>query len=483
MGLVISRSSIATDPADFAISPPTMRNSVVFPHPLGPKRATSSPSSNWKLASSKATTGSSAVQPISSTWKTLRTFLIAPNAITVLAVAFVVPETCFAEHAEPDCRDRCERRLEYHVEYLMVFWASNAAGRPLFVRLRARYWFANQEAHMFRPLIARVTAAAAIATCLLPPLAQAQERDLKFVLDFISLGRHAPWYVALGKGYFKDEGLNVTIMPSKGTADAIRTVATGGAEIGFIDIPSLVASGSAGATVKIVAANYQKPPYCIFTLNPGANVTEPKQMAGLELGSSTASFVPKIWAAFMEMNKVDSKTLKIVNIDAASRVPMLAAGKVQSIDQFLMSEPAIRRAVTNAKPVCLFAGDYGLEIYANSIGVSEDFLAKNPEVVKKFVRAALKGWKDALADPEEAARIEIQYVKALDPQIVIEEIQILKRIAITPDVEKNGFGYISTDRMKNTVDFINKNIEVPGDKLTAEQIYRPGYLPDVAIKP
>jgi len=66
---------------------------------------------------------------------------------------------------------------------------------------------------------------------------------------------------------------------------------------------------------------------------------------------------------------------------------------------------------------------------------------------------------------------------------VIEEIQILKRIAITADVEQNGFGYISTDRMKNTVDFINKNIEVPGDKPTAEQIYRPGYLPDVAIKP
>ena len=332
---------------------------------------------------------------------------------------------------------------------------------------------------MFRP-IALVTAVAATATCLLTTAAPGQERDLKFVLDFISLGRHAPWYVALGKGYFKDEGLNVTIMPSKGTADAIRTVATGGAELGFIDIPSLVASGSAGASVKIVAANYQKPPYCIFTLNPGANVTEPKQMADLELGSSTASFVPKIWAAFMEMNKVDSKTLKIVNIDAAARVPMLAAGKVQSIDQFLMSEPAIRRAVTNAKPVCLFAGDYGLEIYANSLGVSEDFLTKNPDVVKKFTRAALKGWKDALADPEEAARIEIQYVKALDPAIVVEEIAILKRIAVTPDVEKNGFGYVSVDRMKNTVDFINKNIEVSGDKLTAEQIYRPGYLPEIS---
>ena len=74
-------------------------------------------------------------------------------------------------------------------------------------------------------------------------------------------------------------------------------------------------------------------------------------------------------------------------------------------------------------------------------------------------------------------------MKVLDPQIVVEEIQILKRIAITPDVEKNGFGYISIDRMKNTVDFINNNIEVSGDKLTAAQIYRPGYLPDVPIKP
>ena len=54
---------------------------------------------------------------------------------------------------------------------------------------------------MFRRLIAL----AAGATCLLSGAAQAQERDLKFVLDFISLGRHAPWYVALGKGHVTAE--------------------------------------------------------------------------------------------------------------------------------------------------------------------------------------------------------------------------------------------------------------------------------------
>lgn len=333
------------------------------------------------------------------------------------------------------------------------------------------------------PMLKRLIGAAVAACLALPVAAQAQTTDVKFILDFISLGRHAPWYVALGKGYFKDEGLNVTILPSKGTADAIRTVVTGGAEIGFIDVPSLVAAGGAGAPIRIVAANYQKPPYCIFSLNPGANIDDAKKLQGIELGSSSASFLPKIWQAVMEMNGVDSKTMKIVNIDAPARVPMLAARKVPSIDLFIMSEPAIKRAVPDAKPVCLFAGDLGLEIYANSIGVHEDYLKKNPDVVKKFVRAALRGWKDTFDNPQEAAKIQLQYVKALDPQIVVEEIEILKRVAITPEVQKNGLGYITLDRMKKTVDFINKNIEVPGEKLTAEQIFAPGFLPEKPILP
>ncbi len=193
--------------------------------------------------------------------------------------------------------------------------------------------------------------------------------------------------------------------------------------------------------------------------------------------------MPKIWAAIMEMNGIDSKTMKVVNIDAAARVPMLASRKVPAIDLFIMSEPAIRRAVPDAKPVCLFAGDLGLEIYANSIGLNEEFLKKNPETVKKSVRAALRGWKDTLANPQEAAQIQLQYVKALDPQIVVEEIEILRRVAITPEVQQNGLGYITKERMKNTVDFINKNIEVPGEKLSAEQIFVPGYLPEKPILP
>ena len=311
----------------------------------------------------------------------------------------------------------------------------------------------------------------------------AQDRDIKFALDFIPLGRHAPWYVALDKGFFKEEKLNVTIVPTKGTADAVRFVESGLAELGFIDVPSLVASGSAGASIRIVAANYQKPPYCVFSLNPGANVSAPKDMVGLEVGSSSASFMPRIFAAFMKMNNLDPSTLKIVNIDAGARVPMLVSRKVQAIDQFLMGEPSIRRAATDAQPKCLLLGDYGLDIYSNSIGAKQEFIRANPEVVRGFVRAALRGWQYALANPEESAQIQIKYLKALNPEIIVDELKILRRIAITPEVQQSGFGAINMDKMRRTVDFINNNVDVAGTRLTAEGIFLPGFLPATPIKP
>jgi NitT/TauT family transport system substrate-binding protein len=162
---------------------------------------------------------------------------------------------------------------------------------------------------------------------------------------------------------------------------------------------------------------------------------------------------------------------------------MLAARKVQAIDLFVMSEPGLKRAVKDAEVKCLLLGDHGLDIYANGIGVKDEFLKQNPEVVRGFVRAALRGWKDALANPEEAAKIQVQYVKALDPAIIVEELRIVRRLAVVPDTEKNGLGAMNREKMQRTVEFINNNVDINGRKLTVEDIYRDGYLPSPPIRP
>lgn len=320
-----------------------------------------------------------------------------------------------------------------------------------------------------------------IALLLIPATVAAQ--DIKFTLDFIPLGRHAPWYVALAKGYYKDEGLNVTVVPARGTADSIRAVDSGVADLGFIDIPSLVAAGADVSTIRMVAVNYQRPPYSVFSLDPGANITQPKDMAGKEFSAGNASLIPRIHQAFMKQNGVDPTTLKVVNLDPASLVAALASRKIQSIGLFAMSETAIKRAVKDAKVKHMLLADHGLDIYANGIGVKEEFLQKNPEVVRRFVRAALRGWKDALADPAEAAKLQVKYVKALNPEIIVEELEVVRRLAVVPDTRKNGLGWIDPGKLKRTVDFINENFDVVGKRFSAEQIHRPGYLPKEPIQP
>ncbi len=111
--------------------------------------------------------------------------------------------------------------------------------------------------------------------------AQAQKTtDITFSLDFIVLGRHAPLFVAIEKGFYKEEGLNVTMIPAKGTAAAIQNVESKVAHLGFIDVPSLVIARAGGATVKVVSVIYQKSPFTIFSLDPGANVTSLKGPRG-----------------------------------------------------------------------------------------------------------------------------------------------------------------------------------------------------------
>jgi hypothetical protein len=131
----------------------------------------------------------------------------------------------------------------------------------------------------------------------------------------------------------------------------------------------------------------------------------------------------------------------------------------------------------------LLLGDFGLTLYSNGIGAKQEYIKKNPKVVKGFVRAALRGWKDAMDNPAEAADLQRKYVKALKKQITIEELAILKNLAVTPDTKKHGFGWFSPAKMKASRDFMVKNTEIKGTPPKAEDLYLTGFLPATPILP
>ncbi|MGE3148142.1 MAG: ABC transporter substrate-binding protein [Pseudorhodoplanes sp.] len=336
----------------------------------------------------------------------------------------------------------------------------------------------------------RSAAAAALAlsaSSVAVPVA-AQDKQLTkvtFSLDFIPLGRHAPWYAALAEGYFKDEGLDVTIIPGQGTSQVIQAVESGTAQIGFVDVPSLVLARANGSKIKMVAVNYQKAPYAIFSLANGGNVTQAKQLEGLTLGSGAGSFTPKIIQGFMTQKGLDPKKLDIANVAPPARAAALMSKQVPAIEFFVMSKPGLEKGAKDASTELrtFLLGDHGLELYSNGIAATEEYLSKNADVVKRFVRAGLKGWKFALDNPEKAAANQIKYIQSLKPDVIVAEIKVVADLAVTPDVKKNGLGTFTPEKMKANLDFVTKYIGVDGKAPAAGDLYVTGFLPSPPIKP
>lgn len=335
---------------------------------------------------------------------------------------------------------------------------------------------------------ALITALAAVLAVGSAIPAVAQDKPLTkvtFALDFIPLGRHAPWYAALGEGYFKQEGLDVGIIPSQGGANSIQAVDSRTANLAFVGVPELVLARAHGAKVKLVAINYQKEPIAIFSLKSGANVTTARQLQGLTLGSGSGSFTPKILQGFMAQNGLDPQTLHVVDIAPPARASALLTKKVPSIEFFAMARPGLEGAAKDAHEELqtFLPGNHGLELYSNGIGVREDYLAKNPEVVKGFVRAALKGWKFALEHPDLAAQDEIKYVPSLRPDVIKAELAIVRELSVTPAVEQHGLGWFDLAEIERNRDFVVKYMDVNGTPPPASDLVANGFLPNPSIKP
>ncbi|MDI3468441.1 MAG: hypothetical protein OJF62_000504 [Pseudolabrys sp.] len=322
----------------------------------------------------------------------------------------------------------------------------------------------------------------------LPRPAAAEDKPLTkitFSLDFIPLGRHAPWYAAVAEGFYKEEGLDVSIIPSQGTAQTIQAIEAGTAQLGFTDVPSLVLARANGAKVKMVAVNYEKAPYAIFSLNTGANVTQAKQLEGLTLGSGAGSFTPKVIAGFMAQHGLDPNKLTISNVAPPARATALLSGQVPAIEFFVMSKPGLEAAAKakGAQLRTFLLADHGLTLYSNGIVAADDYLAKNHDLVKRFVHASLRGWQFALRNPKKAAEDQVKFVPTLDPAKSVAELGVVKNLAVTPYVEKHGLGSFDPAEMKSSLDFMVKYVGVGAKPPAATDLYATGFLPATPIKP
>ena len=300
-------------------------------------------------------------------------------------------------------------------------------------------------------------------------------QKVTFVLDFNVLGRHALFFTALKKGYYADEGLDVEFQKSSGSADTIKTLSAGRAKLGYADAATLaVVKGQQAAPVKLTAVVYQNAPYGIYALAK-SGIKEPKDLQGKTMADGAGSSVTAMFSAYAQLAGIDPKTVKHTVADPSTLVSLLASGRVDAIGQNVMGAALIRKSVEGKEVTELKYSDAGLKVYSNGILATDSVLKNDPELVRKFVRATIKGMKYAFANPEEAGKIFHGYHPEIDADIATAETKVVAGLAQTPDTDTNGLGHIDPALLKSTISVVEKSFDMK-EEVTVDSMYEAGFV-------
>ena len=311
-------------------------------------------------------------------------------------------------------------------------------------------------------------------------MAAGEPTKLRFTLDWIPGSVHGPFFIALYRGYYQDEGLDVTIVPGKGSAEVVRQLASGTYDMGYPDINVLIEFNARNPAQHFpeVMIGYEQAPASIFVLRK-SGITSPQQLAGKTLGAAANDSTFKLFPIFAKFAGFDANAVTVKTIDPALREGLLVKGEVDAIAaQMFNAILSLKAKGIKEDQVGYFLyKDYGLDLYSNGLAASRAFLTEHGDAVRGFLRATIKGVRDMAEQPELAVAMAQRFEPLLKSDIERERLQLAMSCCIlTPNVLKSGFGGADTTRLERSIGQIVKAYDLPRTP-SIEEIFDASYLP------
>lgn len=329
--------------------------------------------------------------------------------------------------------------------------------------------------------IAAACVAAGLGLLALQPAHAATK--LRFSLDWIPGSVHAPFFIALYKGYYSAEGLDVTIERGKGSAELVRQLASGVYDMGYPDISVVTDfdSKTPDRAFPLLMMGYEQAPAAIVFLKT-SGITAPKQLEGRKLGAAANDATFKLFPLFAKHAGFDAAKVPVQYIEPKLREVLLARHDVAAIPGQIFNTILELKAkgVQEGDIGSFLYRDYGLDLYGNGIAASPGFLQEHPDAVKAFLRATVKGFKEAARDPQLAVDMTLKFEPLLNADIERDRLRLALQCCIfTTAVRKDGFGGVNEARLKRGIAIIAEGYGLPTTP-DAKQVFDPGYLPPQA---
>lgn len=298
--------------------------------------------------------------------------------------------------------------------------------------------------------------------------------EITVQLSWIKNEEFAGEFFADSRGYFTEAGfetVNLVPGPSTGVAELV----SGQVDVALSDAVSIGSGvGNEGAPLKIIGATYQKNPFTVLSLADGGDIATPEDMVGKKIGvqdSNTALFM-----AMLAANGLTDDDVEIVPVqyDPAP----LVSGEVDGFIAYLTNESLILEHEGHEVTNLPFA-DNGLPFVAETFTVTDDAIANDREMLKSFLVAEIKGWTDAVNEPEEGSRLAVEEYGAdlgLIPEVSAQgAITQAEELVTSEETEASGLFTISDELQAETI----TSLEGAGITVAAEDLFDLSLLAEV----
>ena len=268
---------------------------------------------------------------------------------------------------------------------------------------------------------------------------------LRLALDFRPNGQTAPFFLALAKGYFDAEGLDLAIDTGNGAVTAIQRLANGDCDVGLGDMTALVefhAQNPGQALPSAVYQYYNRAPFVIIGRKDRGVTHDFRSLQGRRIAAGAVDSTRRAFPMVARRLGLGPQPFTWVTTDFSQRDAAVAQGEVDGAAYFHDSAVSLFRRVDPTALAVLPYTSAGVDLYGNAVLASPGLIGGKPQVVAAFLRAVNRAIAETLDDPVEAMAAVTRRDPTLDAQLEADRWRITAQYVAAPDTRGHGLGDI-----------------------------------------
>ncbi len=324
---------------------------------------------------------------------------------------------------------------------------------------------------------------AALAAVLLAGAASAgapEKRELKFTLDWVYTGAHAPFVLAAEGGYFRRHGLEVTLDRGWGAAETVRRVAAGDYDVGIADLGSIIQHNALDPKNPCTAVYVvqEVSPLAVISLEE-RNIRRPQDLRGKLLGAPEGEAARTLFPLFAAATQLDPRSVRWRAMDPALRETALIAGDVDAITGFTYTAQFLElQGVRRERIRMMRYADHGVSLYGVAVFARAEFLRRYPATMAAFVRGLNEALVASVANPALAIEaLKRRQGDKLRAEVELERLRLAIDEAIaTPQARRVGLSQVEPQRLQRQIDSVATALALPR-RPPAASVYTEAFLP------